>query len=114
MIKLVNLVNNFSKTNLQIDRICDIKTYLPVKDKAIFVNEYFDLVKEHIDDFNGAIEIVLYTFFHLLVVKYYTNIELDLTYESFDMLQENRMMNKIIEIIGEDYDLLKQFIKIKK
>ena len=54
-----------------------------------------------------------FVFFNLMVVKKYTDIELELTYDEFDILQENGLISKIVEIVGEDYSLLLKLIQAK-
>jgi hypothetical protein len=110
---LDNIVKMSKTSKMPIDKICRIKTYLPIKEKFKFIEEYNILVKEHINDFGEFKNLVTFVFFYLLIVKYYTNIEIELDYEDFDQLQENGIINKITEVINDDYTLLLQLINSK-
>lgn len=112
--RLNDIIGTISKTTLPIDRFCNIKTYISVKEKFEFIEEYKDVLKEHECDAKDPemLNFIAFIFFNLMVVKKYTDIDLDLTYEEFDMLQENGVTNKIVEKIGDDYSLLLQFVNL--
>ena len=96
---------------MPIDKMCSIKTYLSTLDKFKFVEEYTGLLKDHINDYDGCEPFIAFVFFNLMVVKKYTNIEIDLTYDVFDVLQENKIIDKIKEFIGDDYNLLLRLVQ---
>ena len=50
--------------------------------------------------------------FNLLAVKYYTDIDIELTYSEFDILQEYGIIDKIMESVGSDYSLLLSIAKM--
>ena len=50
--------------------------------------------------------------FNLLAVKYYTDIDIKLTYSEFDILQEYGIIDKIMESVGSDYSLLLSIVKM--
>lgn len=108
---LQQFANTMKRGVLGVDKLITIKTYLPIKDKIKFVQDYRKIVDEHVKDYDGLEHIVAFVFFNLCVVKEYTNLKLDLTYEEFDILQEQDLISKITEKIGADYELLMQFIK---
>lgn len=97
-------------SKVTIDKLCKIKKYLPIKDKFKFIEEYEELIGKHLDDYAGYESLVAFVFFHLMVIKTYTDIELELTYEEFDLLQENELINKITDMIGDDYVLLTSLV----
>ena len=111
MAELNNIVLRCKNSNMPIDKICSIKTYLPTIDKFKFVEEYTNLLKQHINDHDGCEVFIAFVFFNLMVVKKYTNIEINLTYEDFDTLQENRIIDKIKDFIGDDYNLLLRLVQ---
>lgn len=106
MAKLNDVVIKMQKLNTSIDKICEIKTYLPTQEKFKFIDEYTAILKNKVDENPNYGVFVAFVFFNLMVVKFYTNIELELTYEEFDVMQEIGMINKIASYIGEDYNLL--------
>ena len=110
----LNIVAARCKTsNMTVDKLCNIKTYLSTKDKFKFLEEYDELVKQHINDYKGYEEFVKLIFFNLLIIKRYTDIELDLTYDEFDELQQNNLIGLIAEQIGGDYELMMSLVKMK-
>lgn len=111
MAKLNVVVTRCKASNFAIDKLCKVKKYLPTEEKFKFIEEYEELLKSHIDDYSHK-SFIAFIFFNLMVVKKYTDIELDLTYKEFDELQENGLINKIVEFIGEDYTLLLRLIKM--
>lgn len=108
---LQQFVDNLKRGIIPIEKLITIKTYLPIKDKIKFVQNYNNILQEHIKDYEGLEHIVAFIFFNLCVMKEYTNLKIDLTYEEFDILQEYDLISKITEKIGTDYELLMQFIK---
>lgn len=112
MAKLSSVVTRCKTSNMSIDKICKIRKYVPIKEKIDFVKKYYETVESHMDDFGEYSSFfVSFVFFYLMVIKTYTDIEIELTYEEFDILQENGIINKIIEVIEEDYSFMLQFIK---
>ena len=96
---------------MSIDKLCNIKTYLPVKEKFDFVDEYRSLLNDHMADYQNYESFIAYIFFNLMVVKKYTDIDIQCTYEEYDILQENGVINKILEIIQEDYMILMKMVQ---
>lgn len=114
MANLDFIAKRSKESTMSIDRLCKIKKYLTVKEKFEFAREYKELVESHINDYPGYESFVAFVFFNLMVVKKYTNIELDLTYDEFDILQENCLIDKIVEIVGVDYSLLLKLIQMNE
>lgn len=112
MVEFDKFISACKSTSLTVDRLCKIKKYLTVKEKIEFAEEYTELVNKHINDYPKYQEFIAFIFFNLMVIKKYTDIKLDLTYEEFDALQENGLIDKIVENIVIDYSLLLKFIKM--
>ena len=100
-------------SNTSINKICEIKTYLSTVEKFQFLKEYYDVVEQHLKDYIGYEEFIKLIFFNLMIVKKYTNIELELTYEEFDKLQQYGVIGSIAAQIGADYELMMSLIKMK-
>ena len=47
------------------------------------------------------------------MIQIYTDIDIELTYECFDKLQTNNLMNRILQEVGSDYNLFLNFVKMK-
>ena len=113
MTQLNTVVLRCKTSNMAIDRLCKIQTYLSTKEKFSFLEEYDAIIRQHINDYKGYEEFIKIIFFNLLVVKKYTDIELSLTYEEFDELQQNNLIGLIAEKIGGDYDLMMSLVKMR-
>ena len=113
MAKLDHIIARTKTSSMSIDKICKIKSYLPTRDKVSFLKEYEALIVEHKKDYDGIEAFIGFVFFNLLVIKWYTNIELELTYDEFDLLQENGLVSKIAQYIGDDYNLILSFVQLR-
>lgn len=112
MVNLKTIVQRTKNTTLSVEKICKIKKYISIKDKIKIIDELDSLVESHINDFPQYESLVAFVFFNLIVVKKYTDIDIEFTYEEFDTLQESGLLNKIIEYIGEDYSLLLRLVQM--
>ena len=106
MAELKNVISRCKTSNISLDKLCNIKKYLPIKEKFRFLKEYNAIVEEHLADYIGYESFVAFIFFNLMIVKEYTDIKLELSYDEFDILQEYGLIDKIVNFIGEDYSLL--------
>lgn len=107
--KIIKSINN-TRMDISIDKLCKIKKYITTKEKINFINEYEDLLKKNIEEYPGLEPFVSFVFFNLLVVKKYTDIDIEFTFEYYDLLQENCLIDKIVEFIGTDYMLMIKII----
>ena len=113
MENIVTVAGKINKMNQPIENACSIKKYLKTTKKFEFVDEYKKLLIEHNDDYEGMMDFIGFVFFHILLVKYYTNINIEFTYECFDSLMENGIIDMIINYIANDYSLLLKFCNLK-
>lgn len=112
MSQLSTVKAGMQRTNVSIEKFCRIKKYISIKEKFEFINEYRKQMELHNKDYEGFEGLISFVFFNLMVVKKYTDIELEMTYEEFDVLMEFGLFKKIIEVIGDDYQLLLEFTKM--
>lgn len=110
--KLDLFINRVNRSNLSIEKQCKIKHYLKTDDKFAFLKEFKQKFNELKGNYEGFESYLGFIIFNLLVIKYYTDIELDITVEEFDILQENNFIDKIVEYIGNDYSLLLRFTQL--
>lgn len=113
--ELSKFVASAKNSKLDISRLCTVKKYLPVQEKITLIQEYYDIVADMLgeDRYIGAESLVAFVVFNLLVVKKYTNIDLEISFESMDLLQENDLIGKIASAIGQDYQNLIKFIRMQ-
>jgi hypothetical protein len=112
MITLASVTQRVSQNaQLSLNKFVQIKKYLPTVEKFNFFKEFEQIISEHLNDYPGHESFIAFIFFHLLFIKYYTNIQLELTYDDFDALQEYGIIDKVINIVGDDYTLINQLIQ---
>jgi len=99
--------------NIDINKVCRIKKYIPIEEKFRILNDFDKLFKEHIGDYPGFESFIAYVFFNLTMVKEYTDINIEFTYECFDKLQTNDLMSRILNEVGQDYKLFLNFVKMQ-
>lgn len=113
MTSINNAIMMSSNKTIDINKICRIKKYIPTEDKFRILNEFDVLFNEHVNDYPNFESFVAYIFFNLKMIQGYTDLDIDLTYECFDKLQTNDLMNKILKEIGQDYKLFLNLVKMK-
>lgn len=107
------VANSCKNTKLSIDKLCNIKKYLTVKEKISFVKYYSEKLNEYLKEYAEYEVYIGYVVFGLTIVKYYTDIEIEMTFDEYDKLQENGIIDKIIEKIGSEYSVLLNIINCK-
>lgn len=112
MAKLETIIARSRTSSMSIDKLCKIRTYLPTQEKFKFLEEYYQILERELKLYSNYHSFVAFIFFNLMVVKKYTDIEIEMTYESFDLLQEAGIINKIIEVVQEDYTLLLRMVQM--
>ena len=82
MVQISQIKDRAQQGKRTIDQLCSVKRYLKTSDK-------FKLAD-----------------FHLLVIKYYTNIDIEMSYSCFDELMESDILPLVLGYIDADYNLL--------
>lgn len=114
MISVENLVSNMNfRANITIDKACKIKKYITVDEKIKFAKEYKELVEDYIEKYKGFGLFIALVLFQLKIVQVYTDIELEMTIEEYDLLQSKGIVDEIIDYIGNDCKVLKGMIGIR-
>ena len=106
MVQISQIKDRAQQGKRTIDQLCSVKRYLKTSDKFKLAEEYKDVIQQHKDDFNGAIPFIGFVYFHLLVIKYYTNIDIEMSYSCFDELMESDILPLVLGYIDTDYNLL--------
>lgn len=91
-------------------KACKVKKYLRIEDKQRFCDEFSILVEEHISDFPKLYGYIPLVFLDLLIVKYYTDINVEMTYEFYDDLMESGIMSQLTEEIKDEYQLMMKLV----
>ena len=102
-----------SPTSLSLAKIVKIKKYLPIKKKFEFADEFKKEVEKQKDNYPNCEAFIAFMIFNLLIVKYYTDIELDITCDNYDKLQECKWIDEINKNIGSDLELILTLLQMK-
>lgn len=113
MSNIESVLAKSSNKSVDINKSCRIKKYIPVEEKFKIIDDFEKIFKEHVDDYQGFESFIAYVFFNLKMIQVYTDIDVEFTYECFDKLQINNLMNRILQEVGEDYKLFLNFVKMK-
>lgn len=108
---LIGLVSTHKKP---INQALIIKRYIPIEKKIAAIDKLFDKVVEienkRIMDVDP---IKKYVNFTLMAISLYTNLDLEGTYEEYDKLQSNGLIDKIFKEVKNDYLDLKEFMDMR-
>lgn len=104
LIKLSKL-NNFD-----INKNLNIKRYIPFEEKIVHIE---NLVNQIIDD-NGTYDsLEKYFKFTMTMINVYTNLDLKNTYEEYDKLVINNLLDIIFTEVEADYFDFKEFFEMR-
>ena len=106
MVQISQIKDRAKQGKRAIDQLCSIKSYLKTDEKFKLAGEYKEIVKQHKDDYDGALPFIGFVFFHLLIIQHYTDIQINLDYESCDELMESDVLPLVLNYIQADYNLL--------
>lgn len=112
-IKKVNLdiLIKLSKTNnFDINKTLLIRKYIPFEEKIKYANIF---VNEIIDENGNYNSLDKYFKFTMMVFNIYTNLDLKNTYEEYDKLVNNGLLDMIFSEIETDYFDLKEFADMR-
>lgn len=77
-------VSKSMNKTVDINKVCTIRKYISIKEKFRILKEFENLYKNHVNDYPGFESFIAYVFFNLKMIKEYTDIEVEFTYECFD------------------------------
>lgn len=109
----LSYVATMRRKNKPINEIVEMRKYIPIKEKLEAIDEYIKSLRcysdgaEYIDSFEQ------YFKFTMLAVKMYTNIKIEGTYEEYDILVKNGLLNDIFGYVQEDYSDFQSIMKMK-
>lgn len=105
--KVQELLTKINNANFDLNTELEIKKYIPIMDKKMFVMDVISSCTDDIDDFISVDRFKMNIYFDMKALDLYTNLEIaddfDEMVVQYDMLCESGMMNKIIVLFEEDY-----------
>lgn len=111
-VELSHVILMHCRKKQELKQLITIKDYIPIKEKLEVIDKYCKDVIQYKDNkpcFNSVDKFVKGI---LLIVSLYTNINLQCTYEEFDTLASNYLIDEIIELIPE-YNEFRQFLEAR-
>lgn len=113
MTTVEQVINAFNiRTNITVDKACKIKKYITVEEKIELIKDFNRLVEENSPKYKDNLSLVAIVLFQLKIVQAYTDIKLNMQIEEYDKLQEFGVVDKVIEYIGNDYNMLKKHLGV--
>lgn len=108
--KVQELIKNISNDTFNLEKSLEIKKYIPIMDKKRFVMDIISECTNDVDDFVVVDRFKMNIYFDMKVLEAYTNLEIaddfDDMISQYDMLCENGVINQIVSLFKNDYDLL--------
>lgn len=113
-INLDDAINQIISLKRPVTHVLIIKKYVPINKKIIAIDEFISEVIETENNRMVNIDpIKKYIKFTLMAIKLYTNLELNGTYDEYDKLQSNGLIDKILKEVKNDYMDLKSFMDMR-
>lgn len=115
--KVNELLERITNKNFDIEKELEIKKYIPVIQKRQFAVDVISACANdnYIDNYIIVDKFKMNIYFHMNLLKLYTNLEIstdfDETVIQYDMLCEKSILNRIINIIKDDYNELENILK---
>lgn len=107
----INEVSSLLKMQkVPITKACKVKHYLKIEDKNKFCEEYAEIINKHLEDYKGLGGYIPLVFLDLLIVKYYTDISVEMTYECYDTLMGAGIIGEITKEIKDEYSLMMKLV----
>lgn len=109
--KIDEFILKYKTSKMGVEKCCKIKKYLKTEGKVKLIKEYQENVKEFVNPYADLKVFMSFIFFNLMIIKEYTNIELELTLDEYDQLQENGIVDEILKYIEKDYAFLLKMLE---
>ena len=109
-VKLDILIKLSKTNNFNVNKVLKIRKYIPFEEKIEHIENF---VNEVIDQHGNYNSIDKYFKFTMLVFNIYTNLELHNTYEEYDKLVSNSLIDVIFSEIEADYYDFKDFMDMR-
>jgi hypothetical protein len=109
-VKLDILVKLSKTNNFDINKTLNIRKYVPFEEKIKHIDKFVDEVIDQDGNYNS---IDKYFKFTMMVFNIYTNLDLSNTYEEYDKLVSNSLLDVIFSEIEADYYDLRDFMDMR-
>lgn len=109
-IKLDMLIKLSKMNNFNINNCLKIRKYIPFEEKIKYVDAFVDEIIDKDGNYNSLDK---YFKFTMMVFNIYTNLELNNTYDEYDKLLNNGLLDIIFTEIEADYFDFKDFVEMR-
>ena len=96
-----------------ISEVVMFKKYIPIQEKLALIDEYIKSLECYEKGIGYIDSFEQYFKFTMMAVRAYTNIKIDITYEEYDLLVKNGLLNLIFEQVQNDYVDFKDIMQMK-
>lgn len=104
---IAKLVESVKSENFDLEKELEVKKYIPVMEKKMFVMDVIAVCTDDVDDFIAVDRFNMYIYLDMSMIKAYTNLEVasdfDGIIEQYDMLCEHGLLNRILELFADEY-----------
>lgn len=108
--KINELLVNVYKTNFNWMEELEVKHYIPIMDKKMFVMDVIAACTDEVDGFVAADRFKMNIYFNMKILALYTNLEIksdfDDMVEQYDILCEHGLLNNILGLFADDYSVM--------
>lgn len=108
--KIQELLTNMYSTGFNWMEDLEVKHYIPIMEKKMFVMDVISACTDEIDGFISADRFKMNIYFNMKVLELYTNLEVAMGFEEmvkqYDVLCENGTLNHILTLFADDYDAM--------
>lgn len=98
---------------MSIDKVVSFRKYIPIQEKLELIDEHIKSLKCYTDVDTYFDSFEQYFKFTMIAVRAYTNIKIESTYEEYDLLVQNGLLNDIFSAVQSDYEDFKDIMKMK-
>lgn len=104
------LIRLSTSNNFDINNSLIIRKYVPFEEKMMHIENFINQIIDENGNYNSLDK---YFKFTMTMVNIYTNLDLQITYEEYDKLITNNLLDMIFTEIEADYFDFKEFLDMR-
>lgn len=104
------LIRLSTSNNFDINNSLTIRKYVPFEEKMMHIENFINQIIDENGNYNSLDK---YFKFTMTMVNIYTNLDLQITYEEYDKLITNNLLDMIFTEIEADYFDFKEFLDMR-
>lgn len=108
--KINELLTNVYSSDFNWMEELEVKHYIPIMDKKMFVMDVISACTDEVDGFVSADRFKMNIYFNMKVLGLYTNLEIandfDIMVEQYDLLCEKGVFNNLLSLFTDEYSVM--------